>query len=149
MNCIFFGHRDSPEGIYEDLKNAIRILITSENVSVFYMGNNGSFDQLALSVLQELKITYPHIRCQVVLAYLPHGTNNNESAFDTIFPAEVATAPARFAIDRRNDWLIRQSNTVVTYVTHSFGGAAKFKKKALVNQKRIIELSAQTSPPFS
>ena len=36
--------------------------------------------------------------------------------------------------------MLTKSDTVVTYVTCSFGGAAKMKQKAIQKGKRIIEI---------
>ena len=137
----FLGHRDSPALVRAPLKEALSQLIESEGADTFYIGNSGCFDRVALAVLQELKKAYPHIRYFLVLAYLPQKPTELPTVCETIFPAEVAAAPVRFAIERRNDWMLQQSDTVITYVTRPFGGAAKFKKKALAAQKRVIELS--------
>jgi hypothetical protein len=37
--------------------------------------------------------------------------------------------------------MIKQSDVVVTYVTHNFGGAAQFKEMAEKQGKMVIELS--------
>lgn len=148
MVVTFLGHHDAPALVRAPLERTLLDLIECEGADKFYIGNNGSFDRIAISVLQKLKTIYPHIHYHVVLAYLPHQAKNADNTFDTLFPAEVATAPARFAIDRRNDWMLQQSDVVITYVVHSFGGAAKFKKKALAAKKRIVELSAQNPPLF-
>ncbi|MBQ3132677.1 MAG: hypothetical protein IJC17_00165 [Clostridia bacterium] len=86
--------------------------------------------------LKQAKAVYPQIRYAVVLAYLPTETPEYE---ETVYPLEGV--PARFAIDRRNRWMIEQSDIVVTYVNRGFGGAAKFKEIAKKKEKTIIELN--------
>ena len=48
--------------------------------------------------------------------------------------------PPRFAIERRNRWMLRQAEVVVTYVRYTWGGAHKFKSAAEKQGKRVIEL---------
>ena len=65
--------------------------------------------------------------------------NNSEH---TILPDGIETVPLRFAISYRNKWMIEQSDYAVTYVTRSWGGAARFKELAEKKEKVIIECSA-------
>jgi hypothetical protein len=37
--------------------------------------------------------------------------------------------------------MLKQSNYVVTYVTHSWGGAAQYAKKAKAQRKNIVDLA--------
>ena len=97
---------------------------------------------MVYKTLKELKQTYPHIQYTVVLAYLP--TETTASQYDpseTLFPEGMEKAPKRFAIDRRNRWMLQQSEYVVTYVTHSWGGAAKYAEMARAQQKVVIDLA--------
>ena len=55
-------------------------------------------------------------------------------------PEEVAVVPPRYAIDRRNKWMLKQADFVVTYITHDWGGAAKFAKMAEKQGKKVINL---------
>ncbi len=90
----------------------------------------------------ELKREYPNIERTLVLAYMPRERILGAPEGETLFPEAVATAPPRFAICKRNDWMLKGCDTVITYVTHSHGGAARFKEKAEKLGKRVIELSA-------
>lgn len=38
--------------------------------------------------------------------------------------------PKKYAISYRNDWIVKQSDMVICYITHNFGETAKFVKKA-------------------
>ena len=62
-------------------------------------------------------------------------------AAQTLLSEEVARVHPRYAIDRRNRWVIDKSDIVVTYVTRSYGGAAKFKRLAIAREKKIIEIA--------
>ncbi len=129
MVCTFFGHKDTPKEIEPTLRSTLIDLIENENVTVFYVGNNGNFDTMVCRQLEDLSRIYP-ITYSVVLAYLPTKKNKYENLTNTIYPEGLETVPKRFAISWRNKRMIEQSDIVVTYVTYNFGGAAQFKEKA-------------------
>ena len=116
--CCFFGHRE--------VMHNIRPRLTTE----FYVGNQGQFDSTVYSVLKELKANYPHIRYTVVLAYIPDEYIKEVYGEDTLFPDGLESVPKKYAISKRNDWMIQQSSYVVCYVHKITGGASKFKEKA-------------------
>ena len=137
MICTFFGHRDTPESVAERLNEVLIDLIENKNVDLFYVGNQGNFDLLVINNLKRLKCKYPHIRYSVALAYL---TKNNEYT-NSIYPEGLEYAPPKYAIDRRNRWMIERADYVVTYVKCGFGGAAKFKLLAENKGKFVINLA--------
>ena len=139
-NCCFFGHREVTHNIREKLTAIIERLITEEGVTEFYVGNQGQFDSTVYSVLKELKANYPHIRYTVVLAYMPDEYIKEVYGEDTLFPDGMETVPKKFAISKRNDWMIQQSGFVVCYVHKIMGGAAKFREKAEKRGLQIIDV---------
>lgn len=138
MAVTFFGHSNAPDHIRPIIKETIRKCITEKYEKTFYVGNQGSFDRMVAGTLSELKTEYPNIDFYIVLAYLPE--NNDFFNCPTIFPEKAASAPKRFAISKRNDWMLKNCDTVITYVTHSTGGAAKFKEKAEKKNKTVINI---------
>ena len=88
----------------------------------------------------ELQKIYTHISVTVVLAYMPNEEIANKYGPDTILPEGIEAAPKRYAISWRNKWMIDQSEYVVTYVTRSFGGAARFECYARKNDAAVIAL---------
>ena len=140
MTATFFGHKDTPKEIEPTLRSTLIDLIENKNVNVFYVGNNGNFDTMVRRQLEDLSHTYP-VTYSVVLAYLPTEKNKYNNLTNTIYPEGLETFSKRFAISRRNKWMIQQSDIVVTYVTHSFGGAAQFKDVAKRMNKLTIELA--------
>ncbi|MBQ7975906.1 MAG: hypothetical protein IJ300_09510 [Clostridia bacterium] len=139
MVCTFFGHKDTPKEIEPTLRSTLIDLIENKNVNVFYIGNNGNFDTMVRRHLEDLSHIYP-ITYSVVLAYLPTEKNKYDNLINTIYPEGLEAVPKRFAISWRNKWMIQQANVVVTYVTHNFGGAARFKEMAERQEKTIINL---------
>ncbi|MBQ8746337.1 MAG: hypothetical protein IJZ08_00525 [Clostridia bacterium] len=141
MICTFFGHRDTPDGV-RDLLRDILVNLIEEGAETFYLGNQGRFDDMALGILKKLKVVYPHIRYAVVLAYMPESTRGFSAAnTETVYPDGLENTPPRYAIDKRNRWMLAQADTVVTYVTHDIGGAAKYKRIAERKRKRVINLA--------
>lgn len=142
MTVTFFGHGDAPRGIMPNLKAVLSKLIEKEGAQRFYVGNHGSFDCIVSEVLCDLRIGYPHIECFVVLAYMPQTKEKSaQEKLDTLLPCEIAVAVPRFAISKRNEWMLKNSDWVVTYVKRSFGGAAKYKEMAIRKGKRVTEIS--------
>lgn len=141
--CTFFGHRDTPNKIKPLLRKTLIELIVERNVTHFLIGNQGAFDTLVRNTLRSLKTTYPHIDYAIVLAYMP--SQNLLDTFDedttTVFPEGLETTPPRFAISKRNRWMIEQSAYIVTFVEHPIGGAATFEKLALKKGKTVINLA--------
>jgi len=56
---------------------------------------------------------------------------------ETIYPP-LESIPRKFAILRRNEWMVQESDIVVAYVNHGWGGAAKTLQYARRKKKRII-----------
>ncbi len=141
MTCTFFGHRDTPMSASEKLKGVLIDLIES-GADTFLVGTEGGFDGMVYAALCELKEAYPHISVSRVLAYLPTKADSlGESTEDTLYPEGLETVPKRFAIARRNEWLVKQADTVVCYIERQFGGAAKYTEYARKKGKRIINLA--------
>lgn len=140
MTVTFFGHKDTPKEIEPTLRTTLVDLIENHGATEFYVGNNGNFDTMVRRQLEELSQVYP-ITYSVVLAYLPTKKNEYEDHSNTILPEGIETVPKRFAISYRNKWMINQADVVVTYVTHTFGGAWQFKAMAERQGKMVIELS--------
>ena len=136
-NCTFFGHRECPDSVKTILREVLVDLIKDHGVDMFYVGNQGQFDAMVRSTLQELKKVYPQTDYAVVLAYMPGKQTEHDDYSDTMLPEGIEFVHPRYAISWRNNWMLRQSEYVVTYITHSWGGAAQYVRKAK-NQKKIV-----------
>ena len=140
MICTFFGHANTPQDITPALCAAIIDLIEHHDVSLFYVGNHGNFDNMVKKQLKHLKALYPHIDYAVVLSRLPGKQREYEDLSDTIFPEGLEDAPPRYAISHRNRWMLKQADFVVTYVAHEWGGAAQFADAAKRQKRTVINL---------
>lgn len=140
---VFFGHHDAPENIKEMIADHVKEEILKGETE-FLVGNHGHYDYMVLSVLRAMKEAHPHICYSVVLAYMPDGSPDEYSFIkpeETMYPEGLESVPRKFAIVWRNDWMLKQSNTVICYAKHHFGGAGKFTEKAIKQKKRVINLA--------
>ena len=140
MVVTFCGHKDIQysDKLAGKLKSVLCDLIT-KGADRFLLGGYGAFDSLAALTVHDLKSEYPHIRSSLVLAYLDR-EYNEELYDDTVYPP-LENVPLRYAISRRNEWMVDVSDVVVSYVTHTFGGAATTQRYAERKHKKIIDLS--------
>lgn len=127
--CTFFGHRECYPLEAGQLENAIEEWI-GQGVDTFYVGNQGGFDAMVHSCLKRLSKRYPHIRYAVVLAYLPERKRQSDDFSDTMYPEGLEQGPPRFAIERRNRWMLAQADCCICYVNSTWGGAYKFVRQA-------------------
>ena len=144
MTVVFFGHRDAPQNIQRKLEETLIHLIEDQKANNFYVGNQGSFDSIVKTTLKKLKQQYSHINYAVVLAYMP-GKAEKTDNFDysvTIFPDGLENTPPKYAIVKRNRWMIDQADVVITYINRNFGGAAKFQELAKKKNKIVINLAS-------
>ena len=108
---------------------------------MFYVGNQGRFDAIVRGVLRELKNEYPQINYAVVLAYMPGKQTEYDDYSDTMLPEGIESVHPHYAISWRNNWMLKQSNYVVTYITHSWGGAAQYANRASKQGKIILKIT--------
>ena len=145
MVCTFFGHRDILEDIKPALKQTIIDLIKNNSVDTFYVGDKGDFDRIVRKTLKEISAKYPQIEYAVIPAYMP-GKNYGEDTSDYLCPYVFEKIPPRFAIVKRNNWMLKKADFVITYVTHNIGGAAQFKEHAERTGKTVINLYKKQKP---
>lgn len=116
-------------------------LLTNHDIDMFYVGNQGRFDAIVRGILRELKIEYQQINYAVVLAYMPGKQTEYDDFPDTMIPEGIESVHPRYAISWRNNWMLRQSDYVLIYITHSWGGAAQYAAKAARQGKTVINLA--------
>lgn len=127
-----FGHHDCRDTIRPVIKEYIMKVISRDPECEFLVGHQGRFDELMASVLKELSREYPDLNYSVVLAYHPSEVKLvvEVPLEHTIYPGGLEKAPRRYAISKRNDWMLKEADAVICYITHWYGGAAKFVEKA-------------------
>lgn len=136
--CFFIGHRDSPPEIYPQIVQSIETLIHKHQVLHFVVGGYGAFDRMVAKALIEQKKKIPGI----ILSYLTpyHPTNNSAKkpeGFDEIYyPDGMESVPARYAIVKANQKMIRQSKYLVIYAHYAGSNSKKILEYALCRAKK-------------
>ena len=93
--------------------------------------------------LKRLRDRFPQIRICVVLAYLPVEKGRLLELPDTMYP-QIEGHP-RFAIERRNRYMIEHSDICLCYVNRTYGGAYKFASLAKRLGLRVINLGSSAA----
>ena len=137
--CTFLGHRECYGLSDKVLYGAVEALI-GQGVKTFYVGHQGGFDSMAYGCLKRLQKKYTQIRICVVLAYIPANKETYFDMSDTMYP-EIEGHP-KFAIERRNRWMLENSQCCICYITHTWGGAYKFVCMAKRRGLTVINLGS-------
>jgi len=140
VTVTFCGHSklyNQTENISKWLDIILPALIKG-GATTFFLGGYGDFDSLAAAAVRRQKTSYPSIEAILVLAYLDQEVDTSRYDGTTYPPLE--TVPPRYAIVRRNEWMVRKSDVVISGVTHGWGGAAKTLDYAKRRGKVIIQI---------
>ena len=143
MIVTFCGHGTvhPPDPVRSWLRETVEALIV-RGADKFYLGGYGAIDEMAASVVWELKAEHPQIASVLVLPYLDKKVFAINYDYTTYPPLE--NVPKRYAISKRNEWMVLNSDAVVAYVTHDWGGAATTLKFAKRKKKEIISYAEAT-----
>ena len=146
MIVTFCGHRDFVETA--EAENQLTIFLEKyarENVRlVCYNGGYGNFDYFAAKCVQRMQEQYSNIRNCLVLPYIDQPFLERIEIFknhfdETIYPL-LESVPRKYAIIRRNEWMVDSADIVIAYVTYSWGGAARTLEYARRKKKNIIKI---------
>ena len=144
--CVFIGHRDAPRAIWGRLLEAVESVIVHFQVTEFYVGGYGQFDSMAADAVRSMQLRYTEVRLYLIYAYLPVRRDDfiTERYDGTIYPEGLESTPRRFAITKRNKWMVDQASAIIAYVDHDWDGAFQTLKYALNRPDRadIINLGA-------
>ena len=146
MIVTFCGHRDFVETA-EAEKQLTMFLekYARENVRlVCYNGGYGNFDYFAAKCVQRMQEQYSNIRNCLVLPYIDQPFLDRIAIFtnrfdETIYPP-LESVPRKYAIIRRNEWMVDSADIVIAYVKYSWGGAARTLEYARRKKKNIIQI---------
>lgn len=150
MIITFCGHDNvqNIDKVKDWLCNILDQFIYKENV-ICYLGGYGGFDRLAASVVRQKQKANPALQSVLIIPYL--NRKYDESQYDyTLFPP-LESIPPRYAILKRNEWMVTQADVVIAYVTHNWGGAAKTLEYAKAKKKTVLiypEISSDCSKVF-
>ncbi len=142
MNVTFCGHsQTSDQDRVSSWLDMIIPALIEGGADVFYLGGYGDFDRLAAAAVRRQKAVYPHIESVLVLPYL--NREFDAAAYDSTTYPPLEKVPPRFAIAKRNQWMVSESDVVISGVIHSWGGAAKTLDFARNKGKIILQYPRQ------
>lgn len=139
MLVTFCGHSQvsNSDAVAATLKTVIDDLI-AEGATEFYLGGYGEFDNMAAHAVREAKAAHPEIVSMLVIPYM--NRDFDPALYDNSVYPPLETVPLKFAISKRNEWMIDQADVVVSCITHGWGGAATTLRYAQRKKKRIISV---------
>ena len=136
MIVTFCGHsKIYPSGDYAKWLDIILPSLIEGGAATFYLGGYGAFDSLAAAAVRRQKAVYPHIMSILVLAYLNRETD--VSLYDGTTYPPLENVPPRYAIVRRNEWMVRELWTTRGADRRSFS-SIRFRQKKSERQGRTL-----------
>lgn len=142
MSVTFCGH--GKMNYDDDIKNKLQYEIEKAIIkgeTDFLLGGYGNFDLLAAHTLKILKTKYPYIKSTLVIPYIDR--NYDFHLYDCSIYPSLENVPKKFAIVKRNEWIVKKADSIIAYVEHGWGGAAKTLKYAVKMEKNIINLALE------
>ncbi len=126
--CFFIGSRHTPSSIKEQLVQTVEKHIVEYGVTTFTVGRYGSFDNLVIGVLRELKKRHVNIELYLLAPYALNQQIDIPNNFDgTFYPEGLEKVPYRFAIVQANRYMVQHSDYLIAY---SFG---------IGNSRKVVE----------
>lgn len=144
MIITFCGH--SKLAITEEIEQKLEIVlinILEKNYNCeFYLGQYGHFDLLCHRILLNLKNKFKTIKIIFVTPYIYGNYSKLKyiEEFDEIIYPPLELVPPKFAIAKRNEWMVDKSDIIIAYVKHEWGGASRTLNYAKMRNKHIINL---------
>ena len=126
--CCFCGHSNIwDSGVKDRIKNIAEDLIVHHHIKEFWVGNYGSSDSYASSVIKELKKKYTHIELDLIIPYITNPINEYKEEYyknyDNILIADIPeNTPKRFHIIKANEYMVNNSAYLICYIEWSWGG---------------------------
>lgn len=148
MIITFIGHSvlENHDAIKEKVALTLKDYISPTQKTHFYCGGYGDFDELCASVCRQLKKDCSNIEIIYVSPYISISHQKkikcliNEKLYDSVIYPPLEDVPPKFAISKRNEWMIQNADIVISHVKHTYGGAYKTLQFAKRQKKNIIDL---------
>ena len=147
MIIAFAGHSTIP--MRDDVKRAVKEQILKKlgvEPIKCYIGGYGSFDEICAQACRELKREHKNIEIVYVAPYFRLSEQEKIKDMqryglcDTSIYPPLESVPPRFAISKRNEWMMKSADFVIAYVKRDFGGAYNSLQIAKRNKKQIINI---------
>ena len=143
VRITFCGHHDAC-GI-DELRGRVITEIEgfAKNDTVeFLLGGYGAFDSFALRCCQEYKAAHPTATLLFVTPYLDSDYLKRRDVYlegyDGIETPPIENTPPKYCILKRNEYMVDQSDLLIAYANHGWGGAARTLEYAIKKHKKYI-----------
>ena len=147
MIITFLGHRriSGYDDLSERIQKTIFENINPKEETFFYCGGYGEFDSLCAKACRLVTGRIPNIQIVFVTPYMTEQQQKKVMQFirsglyDSVIYPPLEMTPPRFAIRKRNEWMINEADLIIAYVKQTYGGAftamdyARRKKKHVIN----------------
>ncbi len=148
MIITFAGHSRMTitNELREQIKRIIKNNLKPEPVK-FYCGGYGAFDFACAQIIKDLKQEYSNIESIFVTPYINDARLANimsSELYDSSIYPDLEITPYRFAISKRNEFMIDKADLLICYVRRDFGGAYKTLLYAKRKHKQIINIAEST-----
>ncbi len=144
MIITFCGHSNYSSSLEDEerLLKLFDIVACGKQVD-FYLGGYGCFDSFALKCAKKYKQSHKDAKLVFITPYLDKWLDNKkdilEKDYDEIVYPAIELVPRKFAIIKRNEWMIDNADYLFAYVKTHYGGAyrtllyAHKRKKSYTN----------------
>ena len=147
MIITFCGHRDffGNEELKERMMGELLALAGQTETLFCYNGGYGGFDRFAAHCVKEAKKTAANIRNILVIPYLTVSVQAQlkecDGYFDEVIYPALENVPPKYAIIRRNEWMVDKADLLLAYITYGWGGAARTYRYAKRKGIPIVNLA--------
>ena len=145
MIIAFCGHSSYNCDLADEkrLMDSIENVVKGAQVS-FYLGGYGGFDGFARRCAKKYQEKHSNAELVFVTPYLGKWLEERKEIltkqYDRIFYPDIEHVPPKFAILKRNEWMINQADYVFAYVRTHYGGAYKALLYAHKHKKPYLNL---------
>ena len=148
MKIAFAGHAQisSQEKIKEAVKEQLRANAKRGTAVTCYLGGRGDFDAICARACKELKEERLKLEAVYVTPYLGISEQariremQSCGLCDGVLYPPIESTPPKFAISKRNEWMMTNADLIIAYVAHGYGGAYQALRIAERKRKKIINL---------
>lgn len=146
MTCCGFGHRTLLMNIEKPLRVVLERLVKEQDVTEFFTGGMGEFDELFARTVRSMKRNDPQLRLVLVMPYLTNRLNADKAHYEALYdkiliPAELDGVHPKKAIGRRNRWMVDRCDYVIAALRRDSGGASEAVRYAKRIGKEVVHIS--------
>lgn len=138
--CVLFSQSAFSPAMEPALEGLIRRAVVEFDAAIFLCGGYGAFDSCAARIVDRLQEEYPRIRLQLLLAHMP--AQQTDGAMGVRLPDHLEQLPPRYALARRNSWLLEQGDILIVHIDTPRGAIYRHCCAARAQGKPVLNLGS-------